>query len=89
MMIDNVNLIIYPVEYAKKNYADHWKGKTEIESTRGHVVDHIAFSFDNLADALERLRKDGVKVTDEIRRLPTRARSNPPSSRGRIKSASN
>lgn len=67
LMVDNVNLIIYPVEYAKKNYADHWKGKTEIESTRGHVVDHIGFSFENLADALERMRKDGVKVTDEIR----------------------
>ncbi len=69
LVIDNVNLIIYPVEYAKKNYADHWKGKTEIESTRGHVVDHVGFSFENLADALERMRKDGVKVTDEIRSI--------------------
>jgi catechol 2,3-dioxygenase-like lactoylglutathione lyase family enzyme len=67
LMSDNVNIIIYPVEYAKKTYGDHWRGKTEIESTRGHVVDHIGFSFDNLADALEKMRKDGVKVTDEIR----------------------
>jgi len=67
LMIDNVNLIIYPVEYPKKVYAEQWKGKTELESTKGHVVDHIGFSFDNLADALEKLRKDGVKVTDEIR----------------------
>ncbi len=67
LVSDNVNIIIYPVEYAKKNYADHWKGKTEIESTRGHVVDHIGFSFDNLSEALEKMRKDGVKVTDEIR----------------------
>jgi hypothetical protein len=67
LMIDNVNLIIYPVEYPKKAYAEQWKGKTELESTKGHVVDHIGFSFDNLEDALARLRKDGVKVTDEIR----------------------
>jgi predicted enzyme related to lactoylglutathione lyase len=67
LMIDNVNLIIYPVEYPKKAYAEQWKGKTELESTKGHVVDHIGFSFDNLADALEKLRKDGVKVTDEMR----------------------
>lgn len=64
---DNVNIIIYPVEYPKKAYADHWKGKTELESTKGRVVDHISFSFDNLAEALEKMRADGVKVTDEIR----------------------
>jgi catechol 2,3-dioxygenase-like lactoylglutathione lyase family enzyme len=66
---DNINIIIYPVEYAKKAYADHWKGKTEIESTRGRVVDHVGFSFDNLEEALEKMRKDGVKVTDEIRSI--------------------
>lgn len=67
LISDNVNIIIYPVEYARKAYADHWKGKAEIESTKGRVVDHISFSFDNLAEALEKMRKDGVKVTDEIR----------------------
>ena len=67
LMIDNVNLIIYPVQYPKKAYADQWKGKAELESTKGHVVDHIGFSFDNLEEALARLRKDGVKVTDEMR----------------------
>lgn len=67
LMSDNVNIIIYPVEYAKQAYPEAWKGKTEIESTKGHVMDHIGFSFDNLAEAVERLRKDGVKVTEEIR----------------------
>ncbi len=65
--MDNVNIIIYPVEYTKKAHADHWKGKTEIESTKGRVVDHVGFSFDNLSDALEKMRKDGVKVTEEFR----------------------
>lgn len=69
LMSDNVNIIIYPVEYPKKAYADHWKGKTALESTKGHVVDHIAYSFDNLTQALEIMRKDGVKVTDEIRSI--------------------
>jgi catechol 2,3-dioxygenase-like lactoylglutathione lyase family enzyme len=67
LVMDNVNIIIFPVEFAKKAYADHWKGKTELESTRGRVVDHVGFSFDNLPEAVERMRKDGVKVTDEIR----------------------
>ena len=65
--MDNVNIIIYPVEYTKKAYPEHWKGKTELESTKGRVVDHVGFSVANLPEALEKLRKDGVKVTDEIR----------------------
>jgi catechol 2,3-dioxygenase-like lactoylglutathione lyase family enzyme len=68
LMIDNVNIIIYPIEYSRKDYASHWKnGQTTMSPTKGRVVDHIGFSFDNLADALERMRKDGVKVTDEIK----------------------
>jgi catechol 2,3-dioxygenase-like lactoylglutathione lyase family enzyme len=69
LMSDNVNIIIFPVEYSQKAHADHWKGKTGIEPTKGRVVDHIAYSFDNLAEAVEKMRKDGVKVTDEIRSL--------------------
>jgi catechol 2,3-dioxygenase-like lactoylglutathione lyase family enzyme len=60
---DNVNIIIYPVEYTKKVYADHWKGKTELESTRGRVVDHISFSVDKLTNTLEKMRQDGIRVT--------------------------
>jgi catechol 2,3-dioxygenase-like lactoylglutathione lyase family enzyme len=68
LMLDNVNIIIYPIQYSKKAYASHWKsGQTEMSATKGRVVDHVGFSFDNLAEALERMRKDGVKVTDEIR----------------------
>ena len=51
----------------KKVYADHWKGKTEFDSTKGRVVDHIGFSVDNLSQALETMRANGVKVTEEIR----------------------
>jgi catechol 2,3-dioxygenase-like lactoylglutathione lyase family enzyme len=65
--LDNVNIIIFPVEYSKKAHPEHWKDKTELDSTKGHVVDHVGFSVANLPEALEKLRKDGVKVTDEIR----------------------
>jgi catechol 2,3-dioxygenase-like lactoylglutathione lyase family enzyme len=68
LMIDNVNIIIYPVQYSRRVYADHWKGQTEMVSTKGRVVDHLAFSFDNLTEAVERMKKDGVKVTSEIRK---------------------
>lgn len=69
LTMDNVNIIIYPIEYTKKAYADQWKGKTEFDSTKGRVVDHIGISVDNLAQAIDSLRSAGVKVTDEIRSL--------------------
>lgn len=67
LMMDNVNFIIYPAAYPRKAYPDHWKNQKQLSSTKGHVVDHIGFSVDNLAESLEKLRKDGVTVTDEIK----------------------
>lgn len=68
LMIDNVNLIVYPVQYSRQVYGDHWKDRPErMSSTKGRVVDHVAFSFDNLGDTLAKMKKDGIKVTQEIR----------------------
>jgi len=67
LMMDNVNMIIYPIAYSRKAYPEHWKNQKEMSSTKGRVVDHVGFSVDNLAESLEKLRKDGVKVTDEIK----------------------
>jgi len=66
LMADNINIIIFPVEFARKAYAAQWNGRTAFETTEGRVADHVGFSFDNLADALERMRKDGIRVTQEI-----------------------
>lgn len=65
LMMDNVNFIIFPMEYARKKWPDQWKDRSDFESTKGHVTDHIGFALDNLEQTLERLKKDGVKVTDE------------------------
>jgi predicted enzyme related to lactoylglutathione lyase len=67
LMLDNVNIIIFPIQYSKQAYPDHWKGVTEMTPTRGRVVDHVGISFQDLPAGLERLRKAGVKVTGEIR----------------------
>jgi catechol 2,3-dioxygenase-like lactoylglutathione lyase family enzyme len=67
LMMDNVNIIIFPVQYSRQAYPEHWKGRTEMTPTKGRVVDHVGFSFDNLPVALERLQNDGVKVTQPIR----------------------
>jgi catechol 2,3-dioxygenase-like lactoylglutathione lyase family enzyme len=67
LMMDNVNIIIYPMEYAKTQWPELWKERIDFESTRGHVTDHIGFGVDNLDETLARLKKDGVKITDEPR----------------------
>jgi catechol 2,3-dioxygenase-like lactoylglutathione lyase family enzyme len=64
LMMDNVNFIIFPMEYAKTQWPQLWKNRTDFESTSGHVTDHIGFSVDDLDATLERLKKDGVKITD-------------------------
>jgi len=66
LMSDNINIIIFPMEFARKAYADEWKNRAAFDPTEGCVVDHIGFSFENLGDALQKLRNDGVKVTQEI-----------------------
>jgi len=51
--IGEVNLIIYPRQHPEP-----------LVSSRGHVVDHIAFSIADLSATLERLRRSGVKVLE-------------------------
>jgi catechol 2,3-dioxygenase-like lactoylglutathione lyase family enzyme len=61
-----VIIFFFPEGCAPTAYPGPWKNRSSFDSTEGRVVDHIGFSFDNLSDALERMRKDGVKVTQEI-----------------------
>ncbi len=49
-----ISLIIYPRQRPGP-----------LVSPRGHVVDHIALGVTDLAGALDRLRKSGVKVLEE------------------------
>ena len=64
-MMDNVSVIIYPMEYAISSHMPGWENRKTFESTKGRVVDHIGISVENLDDAMTRLRKEGVTVTDE------------------------
>ncbi len=67
LMMDNVNFIFFPIEFAQTLMPELWKGRTTFESPKGRVMDHFGFSVDNLDETLARLRADGVKVTDEPR----------------------
>jgi catechol 2,3-dioxygenase-like lactoylglutathione lyase family enzyme len=62
--MDDVSIIIYPVGNAKAAFPDAWKDRQGLESSQGHTIDHLGFSVDNLDQTLERLKKDGVKMTD-------------------------
>ncbi|HSF22854.1 MAG TPA: VOC family protein, partial [Blastocatellia bacterium] len=53
--IGEVALIIYPRQRPGP-----------LVSSRGHVVDHIAVSYPDVASVLERLRSSGVKVLEEL-----------------------
>ena len=68
-MMDDVNVIIYPVEYARTSKMPGWEERKAFEPTKGRVVDHIGISVENLDDAIARLRKEGVTVTDEPRSI--------------------
>jgi catechol 2,3-dioxygenase-like lactoylglutathione lyase family enzyme len=63
--MDNVNVIIYPMEYAISSHMPGWENRKTLEPTKGRVVDHIGVSVPNLDDAIARLRKEGVTITDE------------------------
>ena len=68
LTIDNVNIIIYPIQYSRKAYASHWSnGQTKISSTKGRVVDHVAFSVDDVSATLARLRTEGVKILEPLK----------------------
>jgi catechol 2,3-dioxygenase-like lactoylglutathione lyase family enzyme len=70
LMSDHVNLIIYPVEYSKKQYASDWPaGQTMLVSSRGRIVDHIALSVTDLDATLKELRDAGITVTAEPRSI--------------------
>jgi catechol 2,3-dioxygenase-like lactoylglutathione lyase family enzyme len=69
LQADNVSIIIYPVEYARTQWPKIWKTRKDFEPTRGRVIDHVAFSVDDLGSALELLRSQGVKVTSKPREI--------------------
>lgn len=63
LMMDNVNIIIFPIDHARKTFPEPWEGRSTFESTRGRVIDHIAFSVDDVNQAATLLRGRGVPVS--------------------------
>jgi catechol 2,3-dioxygenase-like lactoylglutathione lyase family enzyme len=65
LMLDNVNIIIFPMEHARQTFPELWKDRKAFESSKNRAIDHIAFSVDDLAAAKERLRKAGIEVSSD------------------------
>jgi catechol 2,3-dioxygenase-like lactoylglutathione lyase family enzyme len=62
---DHVSMIVYPLDHLKATQPALWKDRAELEPTRGRVIDHLGFSFEDLDATLARLRSEGVKVSTE------------------------
>ncbi len=60
--LDAVTFFWYPTSHAKALYGGEWKGRTQYATNRGRVLDHIAFSVDNLDQTVTRLKSEGVAV---------------------------
>jgi predicted enzyme related to lactoylglutathione lyase len=63
--MDNVNVIIFPMEHARQTFPELWKDRKTFESSKNRAIDHIAFSVDDLPAAKERLRKAGIEVDSD------------------------
>jgi hypothetical protein len=62
LMLDDVNIIIYPVGNAKAAFPDWWKDRTDLESPAGHSIDHLGFRVADLDATLARLKQDNVTI---------------------------
>lgn len=69
VQLDNVTFFWYPTSHAKAIYGGQWKGRTSYASNRGRVIDHIAFSVDNLDETVAALRESGVRIVSGPRRV--------------------
>jgi catechol 2,3-dioxygenase-like lactoylglutathione lyase family enzyme len=70
--LDGIRFYWYPKAFGQGSYPDAWKGRSDFASSRGRVIDHIAFSVDRLDRAVAQLEADGVKVLQRPKQTPDR-----------------
>lgn len=62
LQADYVNIIIFPMTYAKKQWPDLWNTRDDFETSQGRVIDHLAFTIPDLPATLARLKSNGVRI---------------------------
>lgn len=78
---DNVNLVFFGVPafdsiwFPGANYSRADAGDSFPEPTRGHVVDHLGFSYRRIEPVFERMRAAGVEIAEPISIKPSGMRS--------------
>lgn len=60
--LDGIQFFWYPKAFGSGSYPEAWKGRTDFATPRGRVIDHIAFSVEDLNAAVMQLESDGVKI---------------------------
>ncbi len=60
ILTDNINIIFHLKPPLKEG--------EDFEPTEGHVIDHIAFSFRDIAPAYKRMERNGVKIVRPIKK---------------------
>ena len=60
-MVGDVNVIIFPLGYLK--------GRTDLVSTRGRIVDHVGLSVSDLPATLAKLRSEGVPILTGVKKI--------------------
>jgi catechol 2,3-dioxygenase-like lactoylglutathione lyase family enzyme len=72
LRVDNVGFVVFPQQDsvpANPLWGANKLVKT-IQPTKGHVVDHIAFSYRHIEPVLDRLKQAGVEIVDPIALRP-------------------
>jgi len=63
---DNINIVFHPkIIFHPKS---RLKEGEDFEPTEGRVIDHIAFSFRDIASAYKRMERNGVKIVRPIKK---------------------
>jgi catechol 2,3-dioxygenase-like lactoylglutathione lyase family enzyme len=68
---DGVSFVVYGAPDAEP-LPEWWREEPlrELEPTRGHVLDHVAFSYRDVGPVLERMRAAGVEIVAAIAEQP-------------------
>jgi catechol 2,3-dioxygenase-like lactoylglutathione lyase family enzyme len=64
-VLDNTNFVIFGLPEKSNALFPEGMGD-DFQPTKGHVMDHLAFSFRDIKPVFEKMKKDGVEIVEPI-----------------------